>query len=271
MQTRKSNVSRETSRFPLFNERVRFIIKASFLPFLKARFLFFAPMTIFSNAPDAEIAAAKKIARQEMKCRLRALEFDRLAVAAALFRNLARLPEFADAQTIGVYLDFGFEAPIRPFLPRLFERENRVVAVPRCVERELDFYRLDAPSFLDDREVADANFLDRDAFSPERRFRLTGLTSGAFGILEPVPNPSRLISPEAFDLVLVPGLAFDLDGGRLGRGAGFYDRFLSTLPKKTRLVGVALDEQIVEKTPRDAFDLPVDALATPSRLAVFRP
>lgn len=232
----------------------------------------------FSPLPaDAEIAAAKKSARQVIKNRLRALQFDRLAVAASIFRNLERLPEFADAQTLAVYLDFGFEAPIRPFLPRLFERPGRVVAAPRCVGRELEFYRLDAPRFFDVSEnnasPTDENasdFLDRDAFSPKRAFRLANLTSGAFGIWEPLPAPSRLVAPDAFDLVLVPGLAFDLDGGRLGRGAGFYDRFLAALPTQTRLIGVALDEQIVKKTPRDAFDLPVDALATPSRLAVFR-
>lgn len=230
-------------------------------------------MTSSPLPADSEIAAAKQTARQAMKRRLRDLRFDRLAVAAQIFRNLERFPKFTDAQTIAVYLDFGFEAPIRPFLPRLFERAGRVVAVPRCVGRELEFYRLDAPRFLAaDAEIADAgDFLDRDAFSPERVFRLTDLTSGAFGIWEPLPNPTRLVAPDAFDLVLVPGLAFDLDGGRLGRGAGFYDRFLATLPKTTRLIGVALDEQIVEKTPRDAFDLPVDALATPSRFVLFRP
>ncbi len=230
-------------------------------------------MTSSPLPADSEIAAAKQTARQAMKRRLRDLRFDRLAVAAQIFRNLERFPKFTDAQTIAVYLDFGFEAPIRPFLPRLFERAGRVVAVPRCVGRELEFYRLDAPRFLAaDAEIADAgDFLDRDAFSPERVFRLPDLTSGAFGIWEPLPNPTRLVAPEAFNLVLVPGLAFDLDGGRLGRGAGFYDRFLATLPKTTRLIGVALDEQIVEKTPRDAFDLPVDALATPSRFVLFRP
>ena len=230
-------------------------------------------MTSSPRPADSEIAAAKQTARQAMKRRLRDLRFDRLAVAAQIFRNLERFPKFTDAQTIAVYLDFGFEAPIRPFLPRLFERAGRVVAVPRCVGRELEFYRLDAPRFLAaDAEIADAgDFLDRDAFSPERVFRLTDLTSGAFGIWEPLPNPTRLVAPEAFNLVLVPGLAFDLNGGRLGRGAGFYDRFLATLPKTTRLIGVALDEQIVEKTPRDAFDLPVDALATPSRFVLFRP
>lgn len=230
-------------------------------------------MTSSPLPADSEIAAAKQTARQAMKRRLRDLRFDRLAVAAQISRNLERFPKFTDAQTIAVYLDFGFEAPIRPFLPRLFERAGRVVAVPRCVGRELEFYRLDAPRFLAaDAEIADAgDFLDRDAFSPERVFRLTDLTSGAFGIWEPLPNPTRLVAPDAFNLVLVPGLAFDLDGGRLGRGAGFYDRFLATLPKTTRLIGVALDEQIVEKTPRDAFDLPVDALATPSRFVLFRP
>lgn len=230
-------------------------------------------MTSSPLPADSEIAAAKQTARQAMKRRLRDLRFDRLAVAAQIFRNLERFPKFTDAQTIAVYLDFGFEAPIRPFLPRLFERAGRVVAVPRCVGRELEFYRLDAPRFLAaDAEIADAgDFLDRDAFSPERVFRLPDLTSGAFGIREPLPNPTRLVAPDAFDLVLVPGLAFDLNGGRLGRGAGFYDRFLATLPKTTRLIGVALDEQIVEKTPRDAFDLPVDALATPSRFVLFRP
>lgn len=245
------------------------------------------------NAPNAEISAAKQTARQAMKSRLRALRFDRLAVAAQIFRNLERLPNFDDAQTLAVYLDFGFEAPTRPFLPRLFERPNRVVAAPRCVGRELEFYRLDAPQFLNAvNETASPNadpdektnevppknaapdetdrFVDRDAFSPKRLFRLTDLTSGSFGIWEPAANPARLVAPDAFDLVLVPGLAFDLDGGRLGRGAGFYDRFLATLSKKTRFVGVALDEQLVEKTPRDAFDLPVDALATPSRLVLFR-
>ena len=234
-------------------------------------FFFPTPMTSASPAPDAAIAAAKKEARQTMKRRLRALNFDRIADAAAIFQNLNRLPEFAAAQTLAVYLDFGFEAPIRPFLPRLFERPTRIVAAPRCVGRELEFYRLDAPTFIDapvDENPAD--FLDRDAFSPRRLFRLTDLASGPFGIWEPRPNPARLVPPASFDLVLVPGLAFDLDGGRLGRGAGFYDRFLASLSPKTRLIGVALDEQIVEKTPRDRFDLPVDALATPSQLVVFR-
>ena len=226
-----------------------------------------------SDAPlsvDAAIAAAKKTARQAMKRRLAALDLDRLTAAAQIFRNLERLPEFRAAQTLAVYLDFRNEAPTTPFLPRLFDRPDRVVAAPRCVGRELEFYRLDAPRFLDAQPTSAPSFLDRDAFAPDRAFRFDNLTSGAFGIWEPTPVSAKLVPPTRFDVVLVPGLAFDLDGGRLGRGAGFYDRFLAAVSPNARLIGVAFDEQIVEKTPRDAFDLPVDALATPSRLAVFR-
>ncbi|MBQ9126433.1 MAG: hypothetical protein IJY15_01590, partial [Thermoguttaceae bacterium] len=164
--------------------------------------------------PDPSIAAAKKSSRQAMKRRLAALEFNRLTAAAQIFRNLERLPEFRDAQTLAVYLDFRDEAPTTPFLPRLFDRPERVVAAPRCVERELEFYRLDAPRVLD-APPSDADFVDRDAFAPERLFRFDALTSGAFGIWEPLPVPERLVPAARFDVVLVPGLAFDLDGGRL--------------------------------------------------------
>ncbi|MBR4834428.1 MAG: 5-formyltetrahydrofolate cyclo-ligase [Thermoguttaceae bacterium] len=227
-------------------------------------------MSAAENFPvDAKIATAKKATRQTIKRRLAELAFNRADVASRLFLNLERLPEFRAAETLGVYLDFGSEAPIRPFLPRLFDRPKRVVAVPRCVDRELEFYRLAPPTFLSaDAVPPNVDFVDVDAFS-DARFSLVDLTLGAFGIWEPLPEPSRRVFPEAFDVVLVPGLAFDLNGGRLGRGAGFYDRFLAALPSKTRLIGVALDEQIVEKAPRDAFDLPVDALVTPSRTVVF--
>ncbi|MBQ7815411.1 MAG: hypothetical protein IJ387_13085, partial [Thermoguttaceae bacterium] len=64
-------------------------------------------MTSSPLPADSEIAAAKQTARQAMKRRLRDLRFDRLAVAAQIFRNLERFPKFTDAQTIAVYLDFG--------------------------------------------------------------------------------------------------------------------------------------------------------------------
>jgi len=67
-------------------------------------------------------------------------------------------------------------------------------------------------------------------------------------------------------VVVVPGLAFDPRGGRLGRGKGFYDRYIATARGRVVFIGVAFDEQIVETVPREAHDSLVHAVVTPSWL-----
>lgn len=85
---------------------------------------------------------------------------------------------------------------------------------------------------------------------------------GLFGI----PEPSILSEGDerrsGFDLVVVPGLAFDTRGGRLGKGHGYYDRFLSGLSPETRVVGLAFPWQIVEEVPVETHDVPVHAVVT---------
>ena len=67
------------------------------------------------------------------------------------------------------------------------------------------------------------------------------------------------------DLILVPGVAFDRAGGRLGRGAGFYDAYLRDVRVRgDRTMGIALPEQVVERVPREAHDVSVGSLATAS-------
>ena len=93
-------------------------------------------MSAAENFPDdAKIATAKKATRQTIKRRLAELAFNRADVASRLFLNLERLPEFRAAETLGVYLDFGSEAPIRPFFARrLNARSVRDLgAAPRTV------------------------------------------------------------------------------------------------------------------------------------------
>lgn len=87
------------------------------------------------------------------------------------------------------------------------------------------------------------------------------LVAGAHGVREPRAGLAT-IEPEEMDVVLVPGLAFDRSGGRLGRGAGFFDRHLSRLPSRTAVVGVCFDCQVVERVPRDSNDVAVGWLAT---------
>jgi 5-formyltetrahydrofolate cyclo-ligase len=89
-----------------------------------------------------------------------------------------------------------------------------------------------------------------------------GWETGPYGILEPSTPagvPPRL---SGWDIVVVPGLAFDRRGNRLGHGFGYYDRFLGTLPESVPRVGLAWASQRVPDVPVDAWDIPVHALVT---------
>ena len=90
------------------------------------------------------------------------------------------------------------------------------------------------------------------------------LVPGKFGILEPCADtPSAGLS---FDLILVPGMAFDRKGGRLGRGRGYYDRFLASA--SGFVAGVCFDDQIVQEVPREPHDARMDAVVTRSEIVL---
>ena len=91
---------------------------------------------------------------------------------------------------------------------------------------------------------------------------LAELSPGPLGLLQPA-SP-RFVEPAA-DLVLVPGVLFDRRGFRLGRGGGFYDRFLAGLAGGFR-IGLIYDEFLVDEVPVEDHDVPVDSVATPSGL-----
>lgn len=91
------------------------------------------------------------------------------------------------------------------------------------------------------------------------------LVESAFkGVLEPGPGAGPL-APGEVDVVIVPGLAFDAHGGRLGRGKGLYDRFLGGLAGRAALIGVCLEEQVVDCVPREAHDALVHCVVTDVR------
>jgi 5-formyltetrahydrofolate cyclo-ligase len=78
---------------------------------------------------------------------------------------------------------------------------------------------------------------------------------GTYGITEPHFDPDKALALKDLDMVIVPGLAFDKQNHRLGRGKGYYDRFLSTLPKTVTTVGLAFDFQLTESLPTEAHDM----------------
>ena len=85
--------------------------------------------------------------------------------------------------------------------------------------------------------------------------------SGTYGIAQPHFDPQKVVNLEDIDAVVVPGLAFDRSNNRLGRGAGYYDRFLGTLPKSIATVGLAFDFQIHPKSlPTGAHDMPLQQI-----------
>ena len=83
----------------------------------------------------------------------------------------------------------------------------------------------------------------------------TRLKKGLYGIGEPIER--KFVGLDKIDLVLVPGLAFDKRGNRLGRGKGYYDRFLKELPENKTYIGLAYDFQILRSLPTTPLDVAV--------------
>ncbi|MEA3369239.1 MAG: 5-formyltetrahydrofolate cyclo-ligase [Candidatus Ratteibacteria bacterium] len=92
------------------------------------------------------------------------------------------------------------------------------------------------------------------------------LKKGAFGIKEPMDEALRPLALEKIDLVIVPGICFDIKKNRLGYGYGYYDCFLARLPKRAKLFGLAFELQLVGGIPSFANDKSLDKIITEKRV-----
>ncbi|MCJ7772819.1 MAG: 5-formyltetrahydrofolate cyclo-ligase [Desulfobacterales bacterium] len=92
------------------------------------------------------------------------------------------------------------------------------------------------------------------------------LVPGKRGVLEPDINRCKIVPIESIDIAIIPGLAFDEKGGRIGTGEGYYDRFIPKLSNTTRKVALALDEQIIQQVPMESHDKHVDIIITDERI-----
>ena len=157
----------------------------------------------------------------------------------AVARLLASRKVWLDAPEVGLFASLPGEVDTSPILELACQGGKRVL-LPRMQSRtRLEFVPVD----------------DFEGLVPGRR-------------AVPEPDPSRAARPPSPDaLLLVPGVAFDRRGGRLGRGAGYYDRALADLLRgfvRPRLVGVAFDLQIVERVPMTGLDVFMDAVVCES-------
>ena len=93
---------------------------------------------------------------------------------------------------------------------------------------------------------------------------LTNLKEDKYGILEPTKDIEAMNKNE-LDLVIMPGLAFDTNGGRLGYGGGYYDKYLQKIAGNLSKVALAYDFQIVQEVPKEEHDIKVDYIITEKR------
>jgi 5-formyltetrahydrofolate cyclo-ligase len=143
-------------------------------------------------------------------------------------------------------------------------KQARSVLFYAPLPRELDVWPLIGTALREGKQVALPQFLpERKAYTvcAVRDLNLE-LRSGRFGIREPVES-CPMIELNRLDLALVPGVAFDLHGRRLGRGKGYYDQLLGSV--RGKLCAVAFDEQIVREVPVEPHDVHLNCILTPTR------
>lgn len=161
--------------------------------------------------------------------------------SATIAEKLCQLPAFNQAETIMYFVSFGSEVDTRPMVEETIRRGKTALA-PKAVPQS--------------RELIPSKILDWES----------DLVPGYYNIPEPRAGALRPYAPEQIDLLIVPGVAFDLKGNRLGYGGGYYDRFFSLLKPGTPLVALVFDLQIVPEVPVDEWDRPVDCVITEKRL-----
>ena len=187
-------------------------------------------------------------AKRELRARIIAAR-DALDPAAfreasdAIARRVIALPAFQDARCVLLTLPFRSEWDTRPVVRAALDR-GKTVALPRVdpATRMLELHIL--------RDIAN------------------DVVPGYRGIPEPREDLPRVAGSE-IDWVLVPGVAFDANGRRLGYGGGYYDRLLAMLADSTPRVAGAFEVQLVPQVPAAAHDLVVDAVATEARVVSF--
>ncbi len=92
------------------------------------------------------------------------------------------------------------------------------------------------------------------------------LIKGALGNVEPDPARCKVVPIDCIDIAIIPGLAFDEKGGRIGTGYGFYDRLIPKLPITTRKVSLTFEEQVIQQVPMESHDKYVDIIITDKRI-----
>ncbi|MEO6906695.1 MAG: 5-formyltetrahydrofolate cyclo-ligase [Abditibacteriaceae bacterium] len=188
---------------------------------------------------SADLPITKSILRAKMRVvRQQLCPYDREAQSLLIVDRLANLLDKLSPRKIGLYL----ATPLEVNLDSLIERLHR---------QQIEIYL----PHLEDQETPFHQFLSWES-----------LESGSLDLRHP-PAESPSLAAALLDVIIVPGLAFDRSGNRLGHGGGWYDRaldFKRAQEKTPFMVGVCLEEQLVKSVPCESFDVRMDVVVTPS-------
>jgi 5-formyltetrahydrofolate cyclo-ligase len=140
----------------------------------------------------------------------------------------------------------------------LYINTDSEVATMDILERSFSYGKiLVLPAF--DMETFDMALMKIDNLN-------ANLVPGPRGVLEPDPKHCKKVPMDCIDIAIIPGIAFDEKGARIGTGAGFYDRLIPDLPITTRKVALSLEDQIVPQIPMESHDRHVDIIVTDQRI-----
>lgn len=175
----------------------------------------------------------KKELRKEIKRRFAALAKEEFSVkSAVVLEKLKALPEWNKAGTIFAFISMKDEIDTEEILREILN-SGKKLAVPRIDGENLVFHLIESIT--------------------------EGLVPDCYGIPEPEAS-APVAKPAGNDIMLIPGLAFDNGRNRLGRGKGFYDRYLASIPEAISRIGICYDFQMVEAVPTEPHDRPLDMI-----------
>lgn len=168
---------------------------------------------------------------------------DKDALSRLICEKFTAQESYQQSETVMWYLHCRSEVRTLPAVARALG-ENKKTVIPYCT-RDLDGNKVLGLWRLED---------------------LSELVPGTWGILEPPrkrwDEPERNVHLQSLDLVMVPGVGFDRQGGRIGNGAGYYDRLLQSVRKDTVVAGVCYESQIFSNLPMAEHDVYMDRVIT---------
>lgn len=174
-----------------------------------------------------------EIREMALNLRLALGEAERARKSEQIKEEILALHELKIARTVMAYVNFREEVQTTGLLREMLQSGKRVL-VPYCLNREMISCRIFN--------------IDSD------------LRPGKFGIREPLPERLLIVPPAEIDLVLVPGVAFDYQGNRIGYGKGYYDRFLPQLRTQATVAGVAFCCQLFPEIEAEEHDYKMSLL-----------